>query len=93
MKVIDCTLTYHHGMAGVALDQAKTVEKDGWNAKILKLYSHSGTHMDAPLHFGVNDQTIDQIPLERCMVDAWLVDGPELRIWILLRIRSAREMD
>jgi len=30
--------------------------------------------MDAPQHFGVTNQTIDQIPLEQCMGPAWVVD-------------------
>jgi arylformamidase len=35
---------------------------------------HVGTHMDAPFHFYRTGQTIDQIPLERCMGAAVLVD-------------------
>jgi len=50
-------------MRGVDFDTAKTIEKDGWNAKTLHLYSHAETHIDAPVHFIVNDTTIDQIPL------------------------------
>jgi arylformamidase len=72
-KIIDLTLTYQSGMRGVKFDTVKTLKRDGWNAKILHLYSHSGTHMDAPLHFGVNKQTIDQIPLEKCLGPAWIV--------------------
>jgi len=73
-KYIDLTLTYHPNMPGVAFDTARTLEKDGWNAKTLHLYSHSGTHMDAPLHFGVDGPTIDQTPLESCIGPTWVVD-------------------
>ena len=38
-------------MRGVAFEQARTVERDGWNARTLHLYSHAGTHMDAQTHF------------------------------------------
>jgi arylformamidase len=41
------------------------LHKEGWNATTLHVYSHAGTHMDAPLHFGVSDETIDTIPLEK----------------------------
>ncbi len=61
-------------MGGVAIESAKTLAVDGWNATTLHLYSHSGTHMDAPLHFGVNKQTIDKLPTERLISEAWVVN-------------------
>jgi len=61
-------------MPGVSIEPAKTVDEDGWNATTLHLYSHCGTHMDAPLHFGVSERTIDEIPLESLMGPAWVVD-------------------
>ncbi|MEM6844801.1 MAG: cyclase family protein [Bacteroidota bacterium] len=70
---IDLTLPYDSDMPGVTIEIAKTLERDGWNARTLHLYSHVGTHMDAPLHFGVTDQSIDQIPLTDCMGPAWIV--------------------
>jgi len=78
-RIIDLTLSLENGLRGVTLETAQTVEKNGWNATTLHLYSHCGTHMDAPKHFGVasplrGEQTIDQIPLEKCMGPAWLVD-------------------
>lgn len=58
-------------MPGVDWEPARTLEKDGWNARTLHLYSHCGTHMDAPLHFGCSHQaTIDQTPLETCLTTA-----------------------
>ncbi|MEZ4905370.1 MAG: cyclase family protein [Spirosomataceae bacterium] len=60
MKYVDLTLAYTDLIAGFGRSQVKTLEKDGWNASQLQFYSHAGTHMDAPIHFGVNDFTIDQ---------------------------------
>lgn len=73
-KIIDLTLTINRKMAGVAIDSSKTLAEDGWNATTLHLYSHSGTHIDAPVHFGVTDQTIDQLPLNRLISEAWVLD-------------------
>ncbi|WP_289060388.1 cyclase family protein [uncultured Zobellia sp.] len=73
-KIIDLTLPIVSGVKGVSIDQAKTLDKDGWNATTLHLYSHSGTHMDAPVHFEVNDQTIDQLPAARFISEAWVVN-------------------
>jgi kynurenine formamidase len=35
---------------------------------------HGGTHIDAPKHFAVNSNTVDQIPLEQLMGNAIVVD-------------------
>jgi arylformamidase len=73
MKITDLTLTYKDGMRGVSFDVARTKEKDGWNARTLHLYSHAGTHMDAPVHFNVNPGTIDEIDVSRFVCDSWVV--------------------
>lgn len=59
MKVIDLTLPYDEQIAGFSKSVAKTLEKEGWNASTLSIYSHAGTHMDSPIHFGVGADTID----------------------------------
>ena len=59
-RVIDLTLTLKPGMRGVAVSPGFTVERDGWNASTLELYSHAGTHMDSQIHFAAGPQTIDQ---------------------------------
>ena len=74
MKFIDVTLTYQPGMRGVEFEPAKIFSKDGWNAKTLHLYSHAGTHMDAPVHFEVNDKSIDQVDPARFFVSCYVVD-------------------
>lgn len=51
-RIVDLTLTLRDGMRGVAFEQAKTISREGWNARTLHLYSHAGTHMDAPLQIG-----------------------------------------
>lgn len=73
MKITDLTLTFEAGMRGVDIEVAKTKSKDGWNARTLHLYSHAGTHMDAPFHFGVNDQTIEQYDVRRFVCQSWVV--------------------
>mgnify|MGYP001169366271 CR=1 FL=1 len=35
---------------------------------------HGGTHVDAPIHFYANRQTVDQIPLQRLVGEAVVVD-------------------
>ena len=71
--IIDLTLTLRPGMRGVACEPKFNFKEHGWNAQTLHLYSHCGTHMDAPTHSEAGDQTIDEMPLAQCMGPAWLV--------------------
>ena len=73
MNIIDLTRPLEHGMPGVEFETKYTVADGGWNAQTLHLYSHTGTHMDSPMHFDAGDQTIDQIPLSDCIGKAWIV--------------------
>ncbi|MEX0320723.1 MAG: four-carbon acid sugar kinase family protein [Puniceicoccaceae bacterium] len=73
-SLIDLSLSIHPGLRGVRKSPCHVLDKDGWNSSTLELYSHSGTHMDAPIHFGCSDQTIDEIPLDRCLSVAWMAD-------------------
>ncbi|MDH3650146.1 MAG: cyclase family protein [Saprospiraceae bacterium] len=75
-KVIDLTLPFQMGMSGFRYEIAKTIEADGWNARDLNFYSHAGTHMDAPLHFGVNDRGIDTYAVDRFFGRAWVIRIP-----------------
>ncbi len=76
MKPIDLTLAYRKGMRGFDYDIANTKKDHGWNARLLHIYSHAGTHMDAPLHFEATPATIDQYPVSSFIGKAWKVSLP-----------------
>jgi kynurenine formamidase len=73
-RIIDLTLTLRSGMRGVACEPKFNFRQHGWNAQTLHLYSHCGTHIDAPTHSEAGDLTIDEVPLSQCMGPAWLVN-------------------
>ncbi len=72
--IVDLTLTYTNNVTGFSKETSKTLDVDGWNASTLTFYSHCGTHMDAPIHFNVSKQTIDEIPVSNFVGRAWVVD-------------------
>jgi len=72
-RIIDLTLTLRPGMRGVACEPKFNFREHGWNAQTLHLYTHCGTHMDAPTHVEAGHRTIDEVPLSQCMGPAWLV--------------------
>jgi arylformamidase len=78
-ELVDLTLTLSQGMRGVEYEDSKTIERDGWNARTLHLYSHAGTHMDAQKHFAAGSGTIDKTSLKKCVGWAWVVDIEHLQ--------------
>lgn len=90
--MIDLTLTFDDQVAGYQRTISRTVETDGWNASTIKLYSHAGTHMDAPLHFGVNKQTIDAYQPAQLMGKAWVVPIAIQKAQYLIEIEDLGEI-
>jgi len=68
----DLSLTYGSNIAGYSSRMAREIDRDGWNAKWLEIYSHAGTHMDAPQHFGLKPGTIDEYRPEELLGKAWI---------------------
>ena len=62
----------------VGLDETYWPDGKVWNAEMVTLTTHSGTHVDAPLHYGPAKQgetrTVDKIPLRWCFGDGVLLD-------------------
>ena len=73
-RVIDLSLLISPEMRGVDITPARQLERDGWNATTLNLYSHAGTHMDAPRHFLPDGNTLEMQLLDVCVGPAQLVD-------------------
>lgn len=50
------------------------IERDGYYMNALKLGEHAGTHVDAPAHFVPGGKTVDEIPLEKFIGEAFVLD-------------------
>lgn len=74
LTITDLTLTLAESLQGVRFEPVRSLETDGWNAQTLHLYSHTGTHMDAPVHFGISERSIDQISLADCQAMCHVID-------------------
>lgn len=72
--IVDLSQSIVHGMRGVEISPHTSIADDGYNTTTLHLYSHAGTHMDAPRHFLDGGATIDQWPLQQCIGPAIVVD-------------------
>ncbi|MEM1326513.1 MAG: cyclase family protein [Bacteroidota bacterium] len=90
-RSIDLTLPYDEQIAGFSSETARDLKKDGWNARWLKIYSHAGTHIDAPLHFGM-DGTIDAFTPSDFMGKAWVIDLTNVSPSELLEVRHLENL-
>jgi kynurenine formamidase len=84
-KLIDLTLTLGSGrvtavpgLAGVETEPLMTHESHTRSNTKLTLPTHIGTHVDAPYHFHPGGTTVDDMPLERYMGPALLLDLRQL---------------
>ena len=56
------------------LGTASCYEKDGYRETLLEMYSHTGTHMDAPAHLFDGRTTLDAFPPEQFAGKALVID-------------------
>lgn len=77
---MDLTNTIENGMTVYIGDpipkisKFKTLARDGVNVSVMKLGTHTGTHVDAPVHFIRGGRAIDELPVESFTGEAVVLD-------------------
>lgn len=80
MRVIDLSLPVYNEMPVYPGDpkvffmKYRSINPDGYNLTQFLMGSHTGTHLDVPLHFVDGGQSIDKFPPESFMGEAYVVD-------------------
>ncbi len=82
--VLGTNMPVFPGNDPMRIDVLFTFERDGYYANRLDLAEHTGTHMDAPLHFAPGGQSVHEIPPERLVGPLAVID---------IRERAARNPD
>lgn len=62
------------GKPGIAYTPDKILDRDGYQLWQLTIFEHSGTHVDAPLHFSADGASVDEIPAERLVCPLCVID-------------------
>lgn len=85
MATVDISVPVRPGMIVWGDDSAPVVERvssiaagDGYNLSRLVLGAHTGTHIDAPLHFIDGGASTEHLPLEPLIGPALVVDSRSL---------------
>lgn len=80
MRVIDLSHTINKNMTTYTKDEKieiyniATIEKDGFNEKLLRLCTHTGTHIDAPSHMINKGKTIEEFNISEFIGIAFMID-------------------
>ncbi|MER7364297.1 cyclase family protein [Nonomuraea wenchangensis] len=72
---VETGMPVYPGDPEVSIGPALTVARDGVNVLAVHMGSQSGTHVDAPYHFGDALPTLDDLPLDRFAGPATVVDA------------------
>ena len=62
------------GTPGISLKSLFNFADNGFNMNEWTLNEHTGTHMDAPLHFSADGQTAEEVPVESLVLPLVVVD-------------------
>ena len=79
-RVVDMTHTYDgafptfDGNPGIIFDPAVKFADSGYQLWKLTIFEHTGTHIDAPLHFTESGTSVDALPPERLVCPLCIVD-------------------
>lgn len=80
MHVVDLThpitpeMPVYPGTEPPAIRQANTVERDGFAEQWIGMYSHTGTHIDAPAHMLPGAPGLDNLGIGQFVGQGWVVD-------------------
>jgi len=80
MKVTDLTYVIHSdmpvfpGTEQPTFENANTLEKDGFQESKITMYSHTGTHIDAPAHMLGNGFYLDNLDVDCFIGNAIILD-------------------
>jgi kynurenine formamidase len=79
-RVVDLTHTLSPefptfgGGKQLEIETLKTFENDGYNTKKWTLSEHTGTHIDAPIHFSATGASADEIPADQLVAPLVVID-------------------
>jgi len=72
--VMSSTFPTFDGSPGIEMERIGELKKDGYNIYRWRLIEHSGTHLDAPVHFSENGITAEKISADTLVTPLAVID-------------------
>lgn len=79
-RAVDLTHAYDgafptfDGNPGILYEEAVNIDKSGYQLWKLTIYEHTGTHIDAPLHFSKDGTSVADLPVENLVAPLCVLD-------------------
>ena len=79
-KIIDLSQPLYHNCPEwptnplTQISKDNFIVRDGYNAEMMTIHTHTGTHIDVPYHFLEQGKTIEQMPIEKFFGKAAFLD-------------------
>lgn len=79
-KAVDLTHAYDgafptfDGKPGILFEEAVNIDASGYQLWKLTIYEHTGTHIDAPLHFAKDGTSVADLPVENLVAPLCVID-------------------
>ncbi|MEO3415178.1 cyclase family protein [Roseovarius sp. CAU 1744] len=70
----DADFPTYLGAPGIEMEQKFNFAENGLNLFTMNLNEHTGTHIDAPLHFSADGASVDEIPVTSLVAPLCVVD-------------------
>ncbi|HAF30663.1 MAG TPA: hydrolase [Bacteroidales bacterium] len=67
-------MTFYPGSGEPTFNKIRSIETDGYNQIELKINTHTGTHIDAPVHILPGTKSLDEFNLEKFIGPACVID-------------------
>ncbi len=71
---VDPAFPTYFGQPGISAERKFGFAENGFNLFVLTVNEHTGTHIDAPLHFSADGNSVDEIPVENLVAPLCVID-------------------
>ena len=71
---LDADFPTYFGVPGLEMEQKFNFAEHNFNLFHLSVNEHTGTHIDAPLHFSADGKSVDEIPVENLIAPLCVID-------------------
>lgn len=73
-RYIDISQKLRNGLSGVDIKSTASIDTEGWSTSVYSIASSAGTHIAAPVSFGIMNEDVASYAPSRFITKAWIAD-------------------